>query len=230
MTSTYVELGDARTILADIEHNLLDLIVTDPPYASLDAHRAVGTTTRLKEEWFPTIQNTEYPRLFQLMHDVLKPNSHAYVFTDFQTLYPMIQAAEAAGFRVWKPLVWDKVALGMGYHYRCQHEFILFLEKGKRRLASLSVPDVLRVKAVRRQKNDPLKYPTEKPVDLVKILIEQSSSPGDVVLDPFCGSGAVGVAALSTGRRFVGFDVKTRAVELTQARLEALRPRSQEEP
>ena len=51
-------------------------------------------------------------------------------------------AAEQAGFKFWKPLVWDKCAIGMGYHYRARYEFILFFEKGKRKLNNLSIPDI----------------------------------------------------------------------------------------
>ncbi len=87
--------------------------------------------------------------------------------------------AEQAGFKFWKPIVWDKVAIGMGYHYRARYEFILFFEKGKRKLANLSIPDVLEFKRVYRG------YPTEKPVPLLETLIEQSSVAGDVVADPF---------------------------------------------
>ena len=42
--------------------------------------------------------------------------------------------AESVGFKFWKPLIWDKQKMGMGYHYRARYEFILFFEKGKRHL------------------------------------------------------------------------------------------------
>ena len=53
--------------------------------------------------------------------------------------------AESAGFKFWKPLVWDKRTIGMGYHYRARYEFILFFEKGKRRLNDLGIADVISV-------------------------------------------------------------------------------------
>jgi site-specific DNA-methyltransferase (adenine-specific) len=65
--------------------------------------------------------------------------------------------AEKAGFRFWKPLVWDKQTIGMGYHYRARYEFILFFEKGKRRLNDLGVADIINVPRVHRG------YPAEKP-------------------------------------------------------------------
>lgn len=112
-------------------------------------------------------------------------------------------------------MVWDKVQIGMGYHYRARYELILFFEQGKRRLADLGVPDILTAKRVRDG------YPTEKPVELLRVLIEQSSSPGEVVCDPFCGSGSTGVAALEFGRSFCGADIEQAALTLSRTRLEA---------
>ncbi len=98
--------------------------------------------------------------------------------------------------------------MGMGYHYRCRYEFILFFEKGKRKLNSMSVPDILTAKRVRQG------YPTEKPVSVCETLVRQSSAPGEVVLDPFMGSGSAGIAATRLGRHFVGNDVGDAALAL----------------
>ena len=124
--------------------------------------------------------------------------------------------AEQAGFKFWKPLVWDKERMGMGYHYRNTYEFILFFEKGKRKLNDLGVQDILRYPRVTGG------YPTEKPVGLLKELIRQSSQPGELVLDTFSGSGSTGHAALELGRSFLGFDISQKAVEKSTKRLETL--------
>jgi site-specific DNA-methyltransferase (adenine-specific) len=121
--------------------------------------------------------------------------------------------AEQAGFKFWKPLIWDKKHIGMGYHYRARYEVILFFEKGKRKLHNLGVADVLTAPRIWRG------YPTEKPVTLATTLVEQSSSTGESVLDPFCGSGSFGVAAVSAGRNFLGADTSPSAIEITTARL-----------
>jgi site-specific DNA-methyltransferase (adenine-specific) len=120
---------------------------------------------------------------------------------------------ERAGFRFWKPLVWDKRTIGMGYHYRARYEFILFFEKGKRRLNDLGIADIISVPRVHRG------YPAEKPPVVSETLITQSTKPGDVVADPFMGSGSVGVAAARLGRRFLGTDINPAAVRLTAQRL-----------
>jgi site-specific DNA-methyltransferase (adenine-specific) len=122
--------------------------------------------------------------------------------------------AERAGFKFWKPLVWDKRTIGMGYHYRARYEFILFFEKGKRRLNDLGVADVIEVPRIHRG------YPAEKPFEVSEVLVKQSTSPGEVVADPFMGSGSVGEAALRNDRRFLGTDLNAAAVRLTNQRLQ----------
>jgi site-specific DNA-methyltransferase (adenine-specific) len=197
----------------------VDLIVTDPPYESLEKHRARGTTTRLKRSkassnvWFSIFPNSRFPELFVELHRVLKNNRHLYLFSDPETMFVAKPLAEAAGFRFWKPLVWDKQTIGMGYHYRCRYEFLLFFEKGKRKLNDLGVADILECRRVHRG------YPAEKPVALSSCLVAQSSAPGERVLDPFMGSGSVGVAAVQENRDFWGNDLCADAVVVARERL-----------
>src|ERR671921_45381 len=197
----------------------LDLVVTDPAYESLEKHRAIGTTTRLKHsksssnDWFTVFPNARFGELFAEVFRVLKRNTHFYLFCDAETMFVAKPEAERAGFRFWKPLVWDKKTIGMGYHYRARYEFILFFEKGKRRLNDLGVADVLSVPRVHGG------YPAEKPWEVAEILIKQSSLPGEVVADPFMGSGSVGVAAMRLGRRFLGNDLNPEAVRIAAQRL-----------
>jgi site-specific DNA-methyltransferase (adenine-specific) len=65
-------------------------------------------------------------------------------------------------------------------------------------------------------------WPTEKPVSLLSKLIENSSSPGELVIDPFMGSGSCGEAALRLGRNFAGCDLSDRALKTARARLATL--------
>jgi site-specific DNA-methyltransferase (adenine-specific) len=192
----------------------VDLVLTDPAYESLEKHRAVGTTTRLTGSWFPVISNEALSEVVREFYRVLRRDRHAYVFCDWDTAWKCIApAAEAAGFTFWTPIVWDKVAMGMGYHYRSRYELVCFLEKGKRRLRDLGEPNVQAWKRVRGG------YPTEKPVDFGRLLVRQSSEPGELVLDPFMGSGAFGEAAVSEGRLFVGVDVQADAVDGARRRI-----------
>jgi len=83
--------GDCLKILPQLEKSLISLTVTDPPYESLERHRAKGTTTRLKEsdassnKWFQTFPNTSYWKLFEELHRVQGKGTHCYVFCDSET-------------------------------------------------------------------------------------------------------------------------------------------------
>ena len=218
--------GDAVAWLRTLPSASIDLAITDPAYESLEKHRAVGTTTRLKHskassnDWFSIFPNARFAELFEAVYRVLKKNAHFYLFCDAETMFVAKPIAERVGFKFWKPLIWDKRRIGMGYHYRARYECILFLEKGKRRLNDLGVPDVIEVPRVHNG------YPTEKPVALGELLVRQSTAPGDLVVDPFMGSGAFGVAAVRQGRRFAGCDISAKAHRVARRRLLAEDPKT----
>jgi len=216
-----IKQEDAVTWLKSLPKDSVDLLITDPPYESLEKHRSIGTTTRLKNsksssnQWFEIFPNNRFEELFKEVYRVLKRNSHFYLFCDQETAFLVKPIAEKQGFKFWKPLIWDKKKIGMGYHYRARYEFILFFEKGKRKLSNLSIPDILEVPRIHRG------YPTEKPVDLSEILISQSSSEGEVVCDPFMGSASTGCAALKLKRNFIGNDLSEEAIIIAAKRLKA---------
>jgi site-specific DNA-methyltransferase (adenine-specific) len=211
--------SDAVAWLQTLAAGTVDRVITDPPYESLERHRSIGTTTRLKRskassnDWFKIFPNARFPELFAELYRVLRKNSHLYLFCDSETMWAAKPAAEQVGFKFWKPLIWDKQKIGMGYHYRSRYELILFFEKGKRRLSDLSVPDVLSEPRVFGG------YPAEKPVPLSEILVRQSTEPRSLVIDPFMGSASAGVAAILQGRNFLGNDISPDALALADARL-----------
>lgn len=210
---------DAVTWLRSLPPESVDLVVTDPAYESLEKYRAIGTTTRLKHsksssnDWFAIFPNARFRELFDALYRTMRRNAHLYLFCDAETMFVAKPVAEAAGFKFWKPLIWDKRTLGMGYHYRARYECILFFEKGKRRLKNLGVTDIIEAPRVHRG------YPTEKPVSVAEVLVSQSSAPGELVIDPFMGSGAFGIAAVQAGRHFHGNDVCNAAVRVARRRL-----------
>lgn len=225
-----IEQCDAVEWLNKQPPESIDLIVTDPAYESLEKHRKIGTTTRLRvsaassNEWFEIFKNDRFPEFFAACFRALKKNAHLYFICDQETMFVAKPIGEAAGFKFWKPIVWDKRKIGMGYHYRARCEFVLFFEKGKRKLNDLGMPDVLdglnvlgpcdewcpgwiEADGVRNG------YPTQKPVELLKKLIVQSSALGELVADPFGGSFSTGQASMLLGRRFTGCDIAAKAVD-----------------
>jgi site-specific DNA-methyltransferase (adenine-specific) len=214
--------GDAVAWLRELPAGSIDLAITDPPYESLEKHRAIGTTTRLKHskassnDWFAIFPNARFPELFAEIYRVLKKDSHFYLFCDPETMFVAKPAAEQAGFKFWKPLIWRKDRIGMGYHYRALYECVLFFEKGKRKLHDLGIADVLDAPRIVGG------YPAEKPPQVAEILVTQSSEPGALVIDPFMGSGSTGVAAVRKGRNFAGNDLCAEAIEIARKRLTEL--------
>lgn len=210
---------DAVEFLRSLPDNSVDLVLTDPAYASLEKHRKRGTTTRLKHskassnDWFEIFPNSRFPEFFAEVYRVTKKHRHFYMMCDQETMFLTKPMGEEVGFKFWKPIIWDKVAIGMGYHWRAQCERILFFEKGKRGLNHKGWSDVIPVKRIRDG------YPTEKPVELLRKLIENSTQPGELVVDPFMGSGSAGVAAVALGRDFAGSDICQEAIDVTESRL-----------
>lgn len=217
----HIEHADAVEWLRTLPPGVADMVSTDTAYESLEKHRAKGTTTRLKvskassNEWFPIFKNERFEELFVELYRVQAKNSHLYFYCDQETMFVAKPIAEKIGFKFWKPLVWAKPRIGMGYHYRAKYELVLFFEKGKRRLNDLGVADVLPFDSIRNG------YPTEKPVDLNAVFVRQSTEKGQLVIDPFMGSAAAGVAALGRDRDFMGCDVKETAVTACRTRLAA---------
>lgn len=92
----------------------------------------------------------------------------------------------------------------------------MLIKKGKRKLNDLGKPDVL----VHKKLHGKQYYPTEKPVSLIRELIENSSDIGDTVLDCFAGSGSTGIAALESGRKAIFVDHTHASIECIKNRLE----------
>ncbi len=198
---------NAFSLLAEIETESIDLIFTDPPYWTLNKWRNIGSTTRLgghrdkskQSGWFETITEEELWELLVECYRVLKRDRHAFIMCDGQTLKNVLGYVEEAGFNYYKPIVWDKVNQGMGYHLRSRHEFIVLLDKGKNRQPkNLGLPDIVSIPYVRGG------YPTEKPVELPLFFIEQYARKGEMVLDPFFGSGSTLAAAKIAGCQYSG--------------------------
>lgn len=219
-----LEKTNGLQFISELEANSVDMIFTDPPYWTLNKWRDVGTTTRLggngdkdkQTGWFDTIDSEELWQLMLEMFRVLKNNRHAFIMCDGQTLKWVLGYAEEAGFNYYKPLVWDKVSLGMGYHLRNRHEFIVMLDKGKnRKPKSFSIPDIITVPMIKGG------YPTEKPQPLIDLFVEQFTEENELVIDPFFGSGVVAVSCKDFGRRFKGSDISDTAFNHAQSRLNA---------
>lgn len=216
-------LGDSREVL-ERENISADLIVTDPPYG-----------VEFRSNWgknFERIANDQDDDMVVVDAVVaaacarLREHRHAYVFGPLADRLPEKMTARVG-------LIWDKDAMSMGdlsLPFATSHEPIVFAVKvsssanrsdGRGKLsARMRKSSVLRVP--RKHSGANRRHPTEKPVELLRILIESSSSLGETVLDPFVGCGSTIIAAMLEGRRGVGIELEPRYFEVAKQRMEAV--------
>jgi site-specific DNA-methyltransferase (adenine-specific) len=116
-------------------------------------------------------------------------------------------------------VVWDKLGLGMGWHYRRSYEVVLVGEKpgaACKWYGGASIANIIRdIPGIKPPADG---HPTPKPVRLFTRFIEWHSLPGEVVLDPFIGGGTTAEAAKRLGRKCIGFDVEERWLEMAAKR------------
>lgn len=219
---------DFRDIFKQLPDNYADLIVTDPPYKTTKRGISKGTTTGglvrselgRKGKIFEhnDVKAEEYiPELYR----ILKEGSHCYIMTNHVNLYEIMTVAQDSGFHFIKSLIWDKGNKIMGQCYMSQFEYILFFRKGKhKKINNCGTSDILSIPNKKMKDNNGKNYhDTEKPVELMRILIENSSNEGDLVVDPFVGIGGVPLACKLTNRKFGGCEIDKRYFDITRERL-----------
>nr|WP_243898633.1 site-specific DNA-methyltransferase [Intestinimonas butyriciproducens] len=198
-----------------MEPESVDAIITDPPYG---INYVSPTGAR--------IQNDAAPFIWFLYDAfrVLKPGSSGrgtlVCFTRWDVQQVFIDAIRLAGFVVKSEVIWDKMQHGMGdlkSQFAPSHENIIFAVKGKFSFPGHRPKDLI---THRKLPGSQMIHPTEKPVPLLADLITAVTKPGDLILDPFAGSGSTLVAAKKTGRRFTGIELDNVHYVNAQRRIE----------
>lgn len=183
-----------------------DLICSDPPYRTTSGGCTKG---RMKGGIFahstvvPMLADITWPEIMDLCYLCAAGQSDAYFMMNDKHQFAAQQAALGAGWRIHNLLVWDKIAATANRWYMKNLEFTIYAWRGNAR----SIRNPSSKQLIRLPQVDESDHPTEKPVSLMMHYIENSTDPGDLVLDPFMGSGSTGVAALRLGRRFVGVEL-----------------------
>lgn len=193
----------------------MDAIITDPPYG---INYVSPTGARIQNDTAPFIW---------FLYDafrVLKPGSSGrgtlVCFTRWDVQQVFIDAIRLAGFIVKSEVIWDKMQHGMGdlkSQFAPSHENIIFAVKGKFSFPGHRPKDLI---THRKLPGSQMIHPTEKPVPLLADLITAVTKPGDLILDPFAGSGSTLVAAKKTGRRFTGIELDDVHYAKAQRRIE----------
>ena len=205
---------NAIEFMKTLENESIDLIVTDPPYkvtpkgCAGNSGGMMITKETMKGKIFKhnDIKPIDYiPEFYRL----LKDGSHCYIMTNHVNLQEMLNVATECGFHFIKSLVWNKGNKIMGRFYMSQFEYILFFRKGKgKKINKCGTADILNVPNKKtKDENGKNLHDTEKPVELMKILVENSSQVGELVLDPFVGVGATAIACKELDRQYIGVEL-----------------------
>ena len=211
--------GDCLEVMDKlIKQNVkVDAIITDPPYG-------MDYRSNYRKEKYEKISNDNdlsfLDDFFQKCDKLLKDDTHIYCFCSWHHIDKFKIAFEKY-FTLKNVIVWEKNNTSMGDlkgSYAPKHEFILFGHKGRRLRNGKRLPDVLQANRTGNKL-----HPTQKPVSLLQIFIEQSSNKNEIILDPFMGSGSTGVAALNTNRKFIGIELDEKYFNIAKDRIENIR-------
>jgi len=222
------QIGDATLYQGDCLEILptlgkVDAVVTDPPYKVTsggfgnleggfsgwikDSYDNKGSIVRCDIDWVDWL-----PLTFMACNDV----AHCYIFTNDRNLPTAWAAAVNAGFVFHRLLTWDKKTALPNRWYIQNCEFVLFMRRGK----AFQINDcgTMALQSVfQRGTSD---HPTEKPVELIRVYVKNSTNQTGVVLDPFMGSGTTGVACANLGRKFIGIEIESKYFDIACKRIE----------
>jgi DNA modification methylase len=206
----------ADVVLRSLPAGSIRLLITDPPYSTVERR----ANSKYLVRWFRgSMSWRDIGRILAIGRRKMAPDGIAFVMTNEAGLDPALDAMRAAGFvQPVRVIVWDRRTPGLGMGLRHQVEYILVGRVPGSR--TLSGTDLVSVGAVGPGTAD--RYPTQKPEGLGRTLARMAGiRRDDLVVDPFCGSGALLVGAAERGATVVGSDISARAVGLATKRLRA---------
>jgi len=201
--------GDCIDVMRCFDDGTVDFILTDPPYV-----------TRYRDRQGRKVANDDNGRwlrpAFREMHRVLKDGGFAVSFYGWNKVDLFMDAWKAAGFRVVGHLVFRKRYASSARFLRYEHEQAYLLAKGNPIRPARPIPDVLDFPYSGNRL-----HPTQKPVEALTPLIEAFTQPGDLVLDPFSGSGSTLEAAQRLNRDWTGIELDNSHYHTASKRLAA---------
>jgi len=243
--------GDCLEILPKIKPNSITTIFADPPYnlsnggITCKAGKMVSVN---KGDWDKS-QGMEKDFQFTLSwikacREVLKPEGTIWISGTMHNIYQVGFALQTLGFQIINEIIWYKPNAPPNLACKCfahSHETLIWARKNKGSKNTFNYEEMKQLndkfsvsgKQMRSLWNIPLtppqektlgKHPTQKPLELLKRIILSSSKPGDIILDPFNGSGTSGVVAKTLGRRYIGIEKERNYLEITLKRLKYSSP------
>lgn len=215
-----IYLGDCREVLPELREVPVGLVVTDPPYNLGKKYGAKSSDSLDPDVYWPWFEEV-FKSVFAVMDD-----GYAYISHSDKGIYQAKPLLETLNFEYLQTLVWwGKNGYSMQLHRKTwsyRHELILFMQKGDPPALNTGEKGAWYtsvIEAPRPQSNftEGRCHPTQKPLKLYKTLIYRT--PGDVILDPFMGSGTSLVSAKVLGRKAIGIEIEEKYCEIAAKRL-----------
>ena len=207
--------GDCLEVMKGMPDKCVDLIVTDPPYG---VNYEGGATNTFKREKLENDDTADlYQKIYPEFHRILKDNGTAYIFYGAnyeKSVFPIPL------FVQYDVLVWFKTNASFGAanaRYKQDYEPFLYLRKNN---GSDWYGDSKQRKVWFEKRNAINDFhPTQKPLDIISKMLENSSKEGDIVFDPFLGSGTTAVACKQLGRKYIGIELSQKYCDIANERL-----------
>jgi site-specific DNA-methyltransferase (adenine-specific) len=199
--------GNCIEVMRAMPAGTVDFILTDPPY--ITKYRNRDGQKVLNDDNAAWLPNSAAE-----MHRVLKDDAFAISFYGWPKVDLFFAAWKSAGFRIGGHIVFRKPYASKSAFLQYRHEGAYLLLKGNPPTPDSPLPDVMDWTYTGNKL-----HPTQKSIHILKPLIEAFSAPGNLVLDPFAGSGSTCVAARRTGRRFIGIELDSIHHQTATSRL-----------
>ncbi len=224
-------LADSLEVLPTLDAANVDMIWTDPPYghsnhvgdfnARLNEHRGIAAAPIANDG--PDEMRRVVDGVLTEAVRLLKPDCCCCCCCcgggPKPTFAWLANRMDQGGLQFFHSVIWDKKNPGIGWRYRRQHEMVMVAHTRGGKLLwaddTVAVPNIFSEMPSRLRS-----HPNEKPVSLVEFFLNAHSLPGQMVLDPFMGSGTTGVAAITSGRRFIGIEIDERHFTTACERIE----------
>lgn len=206
--------GDCLEILPTL--TLIDCFVTDSPYGINTKSDGQGKLS----PWADLCNSAYwYAAWIGACRSRLSPSGCLWAFMNWRSMVTFQKASCDIGWAIESMLIWDKEWIGPGGSrgLRPSYEMVGLWGAESFSIDNRGIPDIQRFKWSGFK---PTGHPAEKPTELCRWLLDQSTAPGAIVADPFMGSGSSGVAAAQRGRRFVGIELDERWCEASARRIE----------
>ena len=243
--------GDCIENLKKLPDESVDLIFADPPYfmqTEGELHRTNGAKFQgVEDEWDKFSDYREYDEFctawLKECKRVMKKNSSIWVIGSFQNIYRIGYIMQNLGFWILNDVIWSKpnaVPNFGGTRFQNSHETLLWCTKNKNAKYIFNYKTMKHLNNGKQEKsvwnigicigNERIKdkegkkvHSTQKPEKLLYNVIISSSRPGDIVLDPFFGTGTTGAMAKLTGRNYIGIEREEEYINVAQERIDRVK-------